>query len=320
MKVILISDNGHRHKKLTINVWLHILLPLLFLVVGFSITKKTNLNSFASQVLSSKKDNQAYENFSQMLSKLSVLDAEVLRLNTLNTHIASRSDLDINDFDLSNEPARGGAIENNYFGSSIVRKNDIKKIVTKIERNLEKQKLKLKNLVASLEIKEAEEYLAQLSHINVSNAIKPTAKSQDLKGEKITYDFSTPLEKGYISSSFGERRDPINGSFRHHGGLDIAAKEGSYIYAIANGFVSFSGKRGAYGNLLEINHSESLRSSYAHLESYMVEKGQLVKKGDLIGKVGVTGRVTGPHLHLEIRENNKITDPKFYLNDALKNL
>ena len=67
-----------------------------------------------------------------------------------------------------------------------------------------------------------------------------------------------------------------------------------------------SGKRGAYGNLLEISHSESLISRYVHLDSYLVEKGQLVKKGDLIGKVGATGRVIGSHLHLEIRENNKI--------------
>ncbi len=65
------------------------------------------------------------------------------------------------------------------------------------------------------------------------------------------------MKKGYISSPFGNRRDLINGTLRHHGGLDIAANKGSYIYAIANGFVSFSGKRGAYANLLEINHSES---------------------------------------------------------------
>ena len=85
-------------------------------------------------------------------------------------------------------------------------------------------------------------------------------------------------------------------------------------------FCQLFGKAGAYGNLLEINHSELLASRYAHLDSSVVERGQLVKKGDLIGKVGATGRVTGPHLHLAIRENNKITDPKVYLNDALRNL
>jgi murein DD-endopeptidase MepM/ murein hydrolase activator NlpD len=137
---------------------------------------------------------------------------------------------------------------------------------------------------------------------------------------KVTYDFSTPLLNGYVSSPFGNRRDPINGSLRHHGGLDIAAKKGSNVYAIANGFVSFSGKRGDYGNLLEINHSESLTSRYAHLDSYLVKNGQLVKKGDLIGKVGATGRVTGSHLHLEIRKNKKTMDPKLYLNDALRSL
>ena len=316
MKVVLISDNGYRHRKITINIWLYIFLPILLLVVGFAIAKISGSSSVSSQVLASKKDNKAYKNFSLLLNKLSVLDAEVQRLNTLNKHIASKSNLDINNFDLQNAPAQGGVTESNYFGSSVVRNNDIKRGINKIEKGLEMQKLKLKNLVASLDIKEAEEYLAGLS-----NTSKPlVVRSSENQNNKIAYDFSTPLKKGYISSPYGERRDPINGSLRHHGGLDIATKKGTNIYAIANGFVSYSGKRGAYGKLLEINHSELLRSRYAHLESYLVEKGQLVRKGDLIGKVGATGRVTGPHLHLEIRENHKLIDPKSYLNDALKNL
>lgn len=319
MKVVLISDNGKYHKKATINIWLQLLLPVLILVAGIAFAK--NIGSFflSSNVklstLASKSDDTAYKNFNAILAKLGVLDAEVQRLNTLNTLIASKDSFDIKNFDLSNEPARGGVVEGSHFGSSIVRSNDIKKSVNKIESDLEKQKLKLKNLVASLEIKEAEEYLAGLSSV-----VQPKIKIQVKKENKIAYEFSTPLKKGYISSPYGERRDPINGSLRHHGGLDIATIKGTPVYAIANGFVSFSGKRGAYGNLLEVNHSESLTSRYAHLDSYLVKKGQLVRKGDVIGRVGATGRVTGPHLHLEIKENNKIINPNNYLNDALKNL
>jgi murein DD-endopeptidase MepM/ murein hydrolase activator NlpD len=316
MKVVLISDNGQRHRKITVNIWLHIVLPILLLVVGISfVSQFSRLSqiSFSSSQLSNS-DKKAHDNFSQVLNKLSVLDAEVQRLNTLSTHIASKNKLDITNFNLSNVPAQGGAIERKYFGSSVVRSNDIKQSVDKIERNIDKQKLKLKNLVVSLEIKEVEEFLE-----NLSNSTKVIENNRKERGRRITYDFSTPMKKGYISSPFGDRRDPINGSLRHHGGLDIAAKKGSNIYAIANGFVSFSGERGAYGKLLEVNHSESLKSRYAHLDKYLVKKGQLVKKGDLIGKVGATGRVTGPHLHLEIRENNKIIDPKVYLKDALSN-
>ena len=315
MKVVFISDNGLHHKKITINIWVYILLPILCLVAGlFSYSLYSHFSS--SQVLPITNDSKVREDFSLVLSKLSALDAEVQRLNTLSTHIASKSKLDIKAFNLSHVPAQGGAVDKSYYGAAIVRNNDIQKSVSIIERNLAKQKLKLRNLVVSLEIKEAEDYLSSLSN----KAVKPISKSQNIRNEGIVYDFSTPLKKGYISSPFGDRKDPINGRLRHHGGLDIAANKGSNIYAIANGFVTFSGNRGAYGNLLEINHSESLKSRYAHLDHYLVKKGQLVKKGDLIGKVGDTGRVTGPHLHLEIRENNKIIDPKVYLKDALKDL
>ncbi len=283
MKIVLISDDGYRHKKITANIWFHILLPFLILVGGLIIAVKYLSPSQSSSL---PKDYKSHQEISQ--------------------ESAQRS--------------RARLININHKGSSVVRKSDIKESVSAVESNLEKQKLVLKNLLASLEIKEAEEYLSQLLVTTISKNARSTISQRKSPRKRTDYAFSAPLKKGYVSSPFGERRDPINGSLRHHGGLDIATKIGSHVYAIANGFVSFSGKRGAYGNLLEINHSEVLTSRYAHLERYFVEKGQLVRKGDLIGRVGATGRVTGPHLHLEIRENNKIIDPEFYLNDALKKL
>jgi len=316
MKVVLISDNGNYHKKLTINVWFQLLLPILILVAGIAIVKNIDPLFFSSGIQSSKQasqsDDQAYKNFNVVLTKLGVLDAEVQRLNTLSAHIASKNTLNIDDYNLANAPARGGVIVNNTSGSTIIRKKDINNNITNIEVSLSKQKLRLRNLVTSLEIKEAEEYLTRLS--------KRLIAEKPIKSPSVVYDFSTPLKDGYISSSYGYRKDPINGSLRHHNGLDIAANKGSNVYAIANGFISFSGKKGAYGNLVEINHSESLKSRYAHLDVILSKKGQVVRKGDLIGEVGSTGRVTGPHLHLEIKENNKIINPKSYLSDALKNL
>jgi murein DD-endopeptidase MepM/ murein hydrolase activator NlpD len=306
MKVVLISDNGIHHKKVTVNIWLHVFLPIVVLVAGIAIVKNIDSIFASSALFPSKKDNKAYENFNLVLNKLSVLDAEVQRLNILNTHIASRSKLDIAKYGLENQPARGGGVASKHFKSRVVRQKDLNSSVIDIERALAKEKLKLKNLLASLEIKEAEDYLTSLSKISLPKSV--------------VYDFSIPVKKGYISSPYGTRRDPINGSLRHHSGLDIAAVKGSPVFAIANGFIDFTGKKGAYGNLIEINHSENLKSRYAHLDKILIKKGQPVRKGDLIGRVGSTGRVTGPHLHLEIKENNKITNPKNYLKDALKNL
>ena len=330
MKLVLISDNGNYHKKVAIKLWLHILIPLAFIVTLIVGAMVVGSLSSGSNLLASKYDKNAFENFNSVLHKLSVLDAEVQRLNTLSTFIASKSKVDINDFELKKNPARGGAITatNNYFGSAIVRRKDVNSSVKGIESGLEKQKIKLHNLVTSLEIQEAENDLDQLSgktktSLKKSSQSKYTNQFVSLKASRnssLIYGFSTPLKKGYISSFFGKRRDPINGSARHHSGLDIAAKTGTNVHAIANGFVTFKGKKGAYGNLLEINHSESLKSRYAHLSAFSVKKGDLVKKGDVIGKVGATGRVTGPHLHLEIKEDNKIIDPTVYLDDALRNL
>lgn len=311
MKLVFISDSGSHHKKVTVNLLRHILFPLLVATILIAVIWM--LASSTPQILSSKKDVKAYKNFNSVIHKLSSLDAEVQRLNALGAHIASKQKIDVKDFSLKKAPARGGVIrtDKNHFGSAIVRKSDINNSLKGIENNLEKQKLKLKNLVTSLEVKEAEEYLAKLTK---NTNVIPKQKSS--KG--IQYDFSTPLKKGYISSPYGNRRDPINGSARHHSGLDIAAKKGTKVYAIANGFVTFKGIKGGYGNLLEINHSASLKSRYAHLDSFLVKKGQMVRKGDLIGRVGATGRVTGPHLHLEIRENNKVKNPKLYLKQALR--
>ena len=322
MKVVLISDNGNYHKKVTVTLWLHILLPLAFITTLTLGAVAFGFFTPGSGLLASKYDKKAFTNFDSVLYKLSLLDAEVQRLNTLSAFIAKKSKVDIKDFGLKKAPARGGSIKstNNYFGSAIVHKKDVKSSVKDIENSIEKQKIRLHNLLTSLEIKEAEDDLAK-NLTPKSSSSKYTNQFAPLKASRNSlkvYDFATPLRKGYISSKFGKRRDPINGSVRHHNGLDIAAKTGTNVYAIANGFVTFKGWKGAYGNLLEVNHSESLKSRYAHLSAFLVKKGDMVRKGDLIGKVGATGRVTGPHLHLEIKENNKIIDPNVYLSDALK--
>ena len=112
---------------------------------------------------------------------------------------------------------------------------------------------------------------------------------------------------GNINSHFGRR----GASF--HDGIDIAAQEGSPIRAISSGEVIYSDQLRGYGNLVILRHSGGLVSVYAHNQVNIVTAGQLVAQGDIIGKVGSTGRVTGPHLHLEIRKNNIAQDPLLYL-------
>ena len=112
---------------------------------------------------------------------------------------------------------------------------------------------------------------------------------------------------GTINSGFG----PRGASF--HDGIDIAAPEGTPIRAVEQGEVLYSDQLRGYGNIVIIRHQGGLATVYAHNQANLVREGQQVARGEVIAKVGSTGRVTGPHLHFEIRRNNTAQDPLFYL-------
>lgn len=116
-----------------------------------------------------------------------------------------------------------------------------------------------------------------------------------------------------INSPFGVRVDPLTGDTRHHGGVDLHAKYGDPVYAAAGGKVVFTGVSGGYGNLIVVAHGNGLQTYYGHLSKIYAKVGQRVHRGTLIGRVGATGRVTGPHLHFEIRKNGKAQDPLLYI-------
>jgi murein DD-endopeptidase MepM/ murein hydrolase activator NlpD len=119
-------------------------------------------------------------------------------------------------------------------------------------------------------------------------------------------NFIAPLS-GSINSVFG----PRNGSF--HDGVDIGAPEGTPVHAVAEGEVVYSNQLRGYGNMVIVRHVAGIVSVYAHNQLNLVHEGQKVERGEVIAKVGSTGRVTGPHLHFEIRKNNAAQDPLLYL-------
>ncbi len=125
-------------------------------------------------------------------------------------------------------------------------------------------------------------------------------------------DFIWPVT-GRISSIFGLRRFFNEQERRPHGGLDIAADEGTPIKATADGTVIDSGDFFFSGNMIYLDHGQGIISLYAHLSAISVKPGDIVKQGDIIGKVGQTGRVTGPHLHFSIMANQTAIDPVFML-------
>lgn len=120
-------------------------------------------------------------------------------------------------------------------------------------------------------------------------------------------DFIWPVE-GKIVNLFEESED------KRHQGIDISSPLGTPIKASYAGKVIYSNNTiKGYGNLVLVRHSEKFVTVYAHNQENLIEEGGWVEKGQIIGKVGQTGRATGPHLHFEIRRNNKAVDPLPFL-------
>ena len=114
---------------------------------------------------------------------------------------------------------------------------------------------------------------------------------------------------GWLSSPYGNRRDPFTGGPDFHPGLDISADYGEAVHATADGQVAMAGQNGNYGNLVELDHGFGITTRYGHLSRFAVMAGQTVHRGDVIGYVGSTGRSTSSHLHYEILLNGKLTNP-----------
>jgi len=118
-----------------------------------------------------------------------------------------------------------------------------------------------------------------------------------------------PLAIGYLSSTFGVRNDPINGTARAHRGLDIAAPFGTPIFASEDGTASFAGNAGDYGRMIQIDHRDGVQTRYGHLSRILIRSGARIRRGDTIGLVGSSGRSTGSHLHFEVRIDGRPVDP-----------
>ncbi len=103
-----------------------------------------------------------------------------------------------------------------------------------------------------------------------------------------------------VTSPFGWRRHPVTGEMAFHSGIDLGASLGTPVLATADGLVDFAGVAGGYGNLVTLTHGDR-QTQYAHLDTIAVRVGQRVRRGQVLGTVGATGRVTGPHLHYEVR-------------------
>lgn len=145
------------------------------------------------------------------------------------------------------------------------------------------------------EITELEIALNRLAVMELSLRAIPSAK---------------PTSLGAMTSPFGVRSDPFNGSRAMHTGIDFRGSRGQGILATGTGRVVFAGRKGGYGNCVEIDHGSGVRTRYAHLSRIDVRPGERVRRGERIGGMGSTGRSTATHLHYEVRINGRAVNPR----------
>jgi murein DD-endopeptidase MepM/ murein hydrolase activator NlpD len=119
----------------------------------------------------------------------------------------------------------------------------------------------------------------------------------------------TPVNGAPITSKYGDREHPLDGKVKPHTGLDFGGKIGTPLLAVAPGKVIFAGEKNGYGKVVEIDHGLGFTTLYAHMSKFDVQRGDIVQSKEIVGLGGNTGRTTGPHLHYEIRYNDKPFNP-----------
>ena len=141
-------------------------------------------------------------------------------------------------------------------------------------------------------------------------------KADSLQQGVIAIPSVQPVHTLKLTSNFGIRSDPFRGTAAMHAGVDIPGPIGTPIYATADGIVAESGRRGGYGNMVEINHGKGIATRYGHMSKLLVEPNTRVTRGQLIGLMGSTGRSTGSHLHYEVRIDGHAVNPIPFLTTA----
>ena len=211
------------------------------------------------------------------------MQARLWRMEALASYMHESSGLPQDEFDFDAQVSQGGPI------------------------NPEAEVLNVQNLDSKL---------ANLSERLKQRETELSILDQVLMGvytQKGAMPAGAPIVKGWMSSPFGERVDPISGKKAWHEGMDFAGANGSDVVAVANGIVVFSGRRDGYGLMIEISHGENLRTRYGHHQELLVRAGQSVKRGDVIGLMGSSGRSTGPHVHFEVLKSGKPVNPARYV-------
>ena len=223
------------------------------------------------------------DNVSAMARTLGQMQAQLLRLDALGERVSKVAGIRPEEFNFRDLPGQGGVLASDARAMSL----------SELRREIDQ---------AAESIEQRADYMDVIESELISNTVRNALLPQN-----------TPVSEGFIGSRFGMRTDPFTGHYAMHSGVDFAAPQGTPIFAAAGGVVVGAGEHPAYGQLIRIDHGNELHTLYAHASKILVKIGDLVKRGQMIGRVGSTGRSTGPHLHFEVRVDDRPKNPAKFL-------
>lgn len=204
---------------------------------------------------------------------------------------------------VENGTDENGANQNNQVNNEIKENNN--EVVENIDEEVKEEQVNGEG------VNEGEQPTEnQNENVGIGGGDEGVAESetdQDISYIKANASFIKPVN-GCITSAYG-KREPTEIISANHEGVDIGANSGTEIVASMSGIVELVSNYGDYGNHLKITNGE-ITTLYAHCSSILVNQGDYINQGQKIATVGSTGRATGPHLHFEIRRNNKTVDPQ----------
>lgn len=167
--------------------------------------------------------------------------------------------------------------------------------------------------IAALQAEEEAKKAAAAAAANQANGAVTTTGTSDYTVTAAGSGVWPAPDSHTITSNYGGRSYPLDGSYNYHLGTDIGASYGTPVVAYQSGTVLIASYHWSYGNYVVVDHGNGLSTLYAHMSALTVSAGQTVTAGQQVGQVGSTGSSTGPHLHFEVRINGSNVDPAPYL-------
>lgn len=223
-------------------------------------------------------------NVNALAVRLAELQAASTRLDALGERLAQMGQLSLDEFDFSEPAPMGGSGDLDTLGPS--SEIDLRLSIVSLSEKLRRQAMQLDALQSLMVNRQLESDLT------------PTG---------------WPVRKGWISSRFGERSDPLTGERTMHWGNDFSGVPGTDVLSVASGVVVWSAPRATYGNTVEIDHGNGFITRYAHNRDLAVKAGDQVTAGQMIASLGSTGRVSGPHVHFEVIKDGKRVNPSKFV-------